>query len=296
MKQQNTNWARKKWGSYPSVAVIFNITIALSIAGFLGLLFLYANELSASLRENLEVKLYLRKDLSEAESMKIRDKLVVLPFLKYENEQPAVRYVSGEEAEKILAEKTGEDFRKILEFRVLPGTYFLKIRQEYAKKEAFAAVANELGKIEGVAEVALEETSLNEINDNLQKLAWVMLLFTLIFATASVILIDNAVKLALYSQRFLIRSMQLVGAESDFIQKPYLQNAALNGVAAGIAASILAFFINLLLRGILDEIALPYYKFFALCFLLVLCGVLISSTSTYWAVKKYLSKSLDDLF
>lgn len=287
---------KKKWGSYPSVSVIFNISVALSVAGFLGLLFLFAEELSVALRENLEVKVYLKKDLSEPESIKIRDKIAEMPFVRYENGQPALRYVSGADAEKMLIEKTGEDFKQILDFNVLPGTYFVKIKQEYSDKIAFEEVKNSFLKTEGVTEVVREEAALSEINNNLEKIALVMLFFTFIFALASAVLIDNAVRLALYSQRFLIRSMQLVGAEANFIRKPYLQNAALNGILASISATIMVFILNLLLTYITEDIVLPFYKFVGLTFVLIILGIGISTASTFWAVNKYLKKSLEDLF
>jgi cell division transport system permease protein len=296
MKPKNQSLTKKKWGSYPSVSVIFNISVALSVAGFLGLLFLFANELSVALLENLEVKVYLKKDLSEAESIKIRDKIAEMPFVRYENGQPGLRYVSGTDAEKMLIEKTGEDFKQILDFNVLPGTYFVKIKQEYSEKTTFEEVKNSLLKTEGVSEVVREEAALSEINNNLEKIALVMLFFTFIFALASAVLIDNAVRLALYSQRFLIRSMQLVGAEANFIRKPYLQNAALNGILASFSATIMVFMLNLLLTYITEDIVLPFYKFAALTFVLIILGIGISTASTFWAVNKYLKKSLEDLF
>ncbi len=296
MKPKNQSLTKKKWGSYPSVSVIFNISVALSVAGFLGLLFLFAEELSVALRENLEVKVYLKKDLSEPESIKIRDKIAEMPFVRYENGQPALRYVSGADAEKMLIEKTGEDFKQILDFNVLPGTYFVKIKQEYSDKIAFEEVKNSFLKTEGVTEVVREEAALSEINNNLEKIALVMLFFTFIFALASAVLIDNAVRLALYSQRFLIRSMQLVGAEANFIRKPYLQNAALNGILASISATIMVFILNLLLTYITEDIVLPFYKFVGLTFVLIILGIGISTASTFWAVNKYLKKSLEDLF
>ena len=289
---------KKRLGSYPSVNVIFSITLALFVIGLFGILFIHANKLTSIIRENIEVQVYLNHNVSENQRISIQQTLATKPWVRIKGEDRLISFVSKEEAAKIFIEETGEDFSEFLAENPLRDAFTIKIEDEYYEPAKLEEIKTEVEKIRGVFEVVYIESLVNSINKNLTKISLVLLGFALILLAVVVILINNTIKLALFSQRFIIRSMQLVGAKGNFIRKPFLFRSSVNGLIGGLLASALLFgLMQYAYKRIEDLVMLKDINETLLIFgFLLFLGVIIGFLSTYRAINKYLKMSLDDLY
>ena len=289
---------KKKLGSYPTLLVVFSITLALVVIGLFGLLLVHAQKLSEVVRENLEVQVYLDRDLPETELLRLQQDLGQQAFVAERNGKPQIRFVSKEEGARQLLQSTGEDFRQFLGDNPLRDAYVLKIKPEFTDTLHLRQLNRSISTQRGVFEVQYPQDLFASINNNLTRVSLVLLGFAAVLVLVVVILINNTIKLALFSQRFLIRSMQLVGATRLFIQQPFLRRATWQGLASGVLAALLL--VALLqyaylevepLRLLRDDLRLGL-----LLLGVVVLGVVIGFFSSARAVHKYLQMSLDDLY
>ncbi len=286
---------KKKLGSYPYVSVVLSITLVLIFIGAFGCLLIYSKELERVVRENVKIQVYLKSQITEAERKKIEKVLAAKPYMV---KSSTLQFVSKEEAAKQFIEETGEDFKKFLGENPLRDAYLMNIDPAFHDKAKLVAIKTEVEKIPGVFEVYYIESLIESINQNVTKIGLIMIgLATLLLVTV-ILLINNTLRLALFSQRFLIRSMQLVGARHWFIQRPFLSRAALHGLVAGVLASLalvgLLAFAN---KHVTDLAVIQNTK--RLLFLfgsLLLGGIIISVAGTFRAVHTYLKLSLDELY
>ncbi len=289
---------KKNLGSYPSLSVIFSITLSLFVIGLFGLLLLHTNRLSEIIKDNIEIQVYLNKDISQNQRIQVLKTLSSKDYVLKNNEEAQISFVSKETAEKQFIEETGEDFKDFLGENPLRDAYIIKITPDFQNTKSLYTIRQELESMSAVFEVVYSENLVDSINKNMTKIGLLLLGFAGILLFVVVILINNTIKLALFSQRFLIRSMQLVGAQSSFIQRPFLLRAILYGIIGGIVASvILHFLMNYANTKIQDLSPLQQLdKIIILYGLLVIIGAMIGLTSTYRAIKKYLRLSLDELY
>jgi cell division transport system permease protein len=289
---------KKKLGSYPTLLVVFSITLALTVIGLFGLLLLHAHKLSQQVRENLEVQVYLERNLPETELLRLQQDLESQPYVAKHDGRPQVRFVSKEEGARQLLETTGEDFHNFLDDNPLRDAYVLKINPEYTDSTRLRLLGRSLGQQRGVFEVQYPKSLFTSINQNLERVSLLLLGFAAVLVLVVVILINNTIKLAMFSQRLLIRSMQLVGATRFFIQQPFLRRATWQGLASGILAVLLL--LSLLQYAYLEVAQLRLLRDDHLIGLLLLgvlgLGTAIGFFSSYWAVNKYLNVSLDELY
>ena len=289
---------KKKLGSYPTLLVVFSITLALTVIGLFGLLLLHAHKLSEQVRENLEVQVYLEHNLPETELLRLQQDLEHQPYVAELGGHPQVRFVSKEEGARQLLETTGEDFHNFLDDNPLRDAYALKIKPEYTDTMHLRLLGRSLGQQRGVFEVQYPKSLFTSINQNLARVSLLLLGFAAVLVLVVVILINNTIKLAMFSQRLLIRSMQLVGATRFFIRQPFIRRATWQGLASGFLASLLL--LSLLQYAYLEIAQLRLLRDDYLIGLLLLgvvgLGTAIGFLSSYWAVNKYLNVSLDELY
>jgi len=298
MSVKERKYKKKKLGSYPFVSVVFSITLALFVIGLFGLLVILTDKLTQNIQENVEMQVFLNKDLSNNEVTKISKTLSSKDYVYVKNEIPQVTTITKQEAAKQFIEETGEDFVSFLGDNPLRDVVVLKIKPEFHLPENLAEIKKEISTIRGVYEVSYIENLVNSINENLAKISIVLIGFSLILFLVVAILINNTIKLALFSQRFLIRSMQLVGATSSFIQKPFLIRASLYGFISGVFAIAilggLLYLANAKIEG-LSELQSNDNLLILIGIILVL-GTVVGFISTFAAIKKYLKLSLDELY
>jgi len=292
--------SRKKTrlGRFKFISILFSTTLSLFIVGLFGVIVIQAKTLTSIIRENIEVQIFLHKNLSDNEIKNIGRTLEAKAYVLQKENGPGVTFISQEKAAENFLESTGEDFTKFLSDNPLRDSYTIAIAEEYQTPEQIEEIVEEIKGMNGVFEVTYMADLVESINQNLTKVAIVLGGFIIILIFTVVMLINNTIKLALFSQRFLIRSMQLVGATRGFIRKPFLTRAFFFGMLAGLIASALLFGIieytkaNIDGFALLQNYTLLYYLFGGL----VLIGAMLSTFSTLQAVNKYLNMSLDELY
>ncbi len=289
---------KKNLGSYPSVGVIFSITLALFVIGLFGMLLIHTRQLTNSIRENISMQIYLSKSITESNKIKINRLLTTKAYIAKDAEKARIEFISKEKAAEMFIKDTGEDFIKFLGDNPLRDAFNIKIQAGYQQADSLKKIKAELTAIAGVYEVVYVENLVETINKNLAKVSLVLIAFTIILLVAILVLINNTMKLALFSQRFLIRSMQLVGAKSGFITRPFVWRAAFYGLISGLFASAMLLALMTYADTQIPELkALRNMQEVIIIFgSITLFGVFISALSTYKAINKYLKMSLDDLY
>lgn len=300
MKPEKTN-KKKKVGSYPFYTVVFSIALSLSIIGLLGAVVVHANKLSDVIRNNIEVHVYLNNYITKAELLKVKKVLASKPFVLRQDNTPQIQYISKEEAQAKFIKETGDDFSEVLDGNPLKSSFIVKINPKFLKVNKLKEIKAEVENIGGIFEVDLNTNKENEvasIHDNLTKVKFALLAFTVIAIIAIMFLINNTIKLALFSQRFLIRSMQLVGATASFIQIPFLRRAFIHGLFGGFFASATTYGLTKYGYAKIDGLSElhDFQNMMILFILLPVIGSSIGWISSYLAVNKYLKLSLDDLY
>ncbi|SNR39934.1 MULTISPECIES: cell division protein FtsX [Hymenobacter] len=289
---------KKKLGSYPHTMVVFSITLALLVIGLFGMLLIHAQKLSTLVKENLEMQVYLDRNLPETQLLRLQQDFSRKPYIAYKDQQPQVRFLSKEEGAKQLIDQTGEDFQQFLGDNPLRDAYLLKINADYGDAKNLSRIREELRQEPGVFEVEYVESLITSVNKNLRNVSLVLLGFAVVLTFVVVVLINNTIKLALFSQRFLIRSMQLVGATQSFIQWPFLRRAVWQGLVSGLLAGLLL--LALLQYAYLQLEELRLFRderlIGALVVALVILGMGIGFLSSWRAVRKYSGMSLDELY
>lgn len=295
---QKTKYRKKKLGSYPYVSVVLSISLALFVIGVFGALVIYSKELERTVRDNVKIQVYLKNQLSAEQTKKIAKELQSKSFTSKADPTSSIQFVSKEEAAKQFIKETGEDFKKFLGENPLRDAYLVKIDPVFHDKASLLKIKAEVEKINGVFQVYYVENVIDSINQNVTKIGLVLMGLVALLLLTVVLLINNTVRLALFSQRFIIRSMQLVGAKRWFIQRPFLFQALWHGALAGAIASAFLFAMISFATKRIEDLNLIQNndRLFLLAGSLLLIGVIVAVASTYRAVAKYLGLSLDELY
>jgi cell division transport system permease protein len=290
--------AKKQLGYFKFGSVLFSTTLSLFIVGLFGIILIQASSLTKMIRENIEVQVFLDKELSQRQLSDLQKNLSERPFVLQIEDSVYLRFISNKEAAEAFIKNTGEDFTEFLEDNPLRDSYVFSVAEEFQSSEQLTLIAKELETQPGVFEVSYMTDLVDSINKNLFKVSLIMGGFILILIVTVIMLINNTIRLALFSQRFLIRSMQLVGATRGFIRKPFLVRAFIFGVLAGVLASSILFGLLEYTKGNIEGFAaLQNTELMLLLFAaLTIMGGLLSGFSTLRAVNKYLNMSLDELY
>jgi cell division transport system permease protein len=290
--------AKKQLGYFKFGSVLFSTTLSLFIVGLFGIILIQASSLTKMIRENIEIQVFLDKGLSQQQLAELRKNLAKRPFVLHTEDSVYLRFISNKEAAETFIQNTGEDFTKFLEDNPLRDSYVFSVSEEFQSSEQLTLIAKELETQPGVFEVSYMTDLVDSINKNLFKVSLIMGGFILILIVTVIMLINNTIRLALFSQRFLIRSMQLVGATRGFIRKPFVIRALSFGVLAGILASGILYALLEYTKGNIEGFAsLQNTELMLLLFAgLTVTGGLLSGISTLRSVNKYLNMSLDELY
>lgn len=289
---------KRKLGSYPFASVVFSTTVALSVLGLFGWILLHSTRLGAQIQESLEIQIYLNNNISPSDINKIQTSIASKPYTLIKENKPQVLLITKEEAAKQFIQSTGEDFKEFLGDNPLRDLLAVKVYGQYQSLDSLSKVKSEIEAIRGVFEVDYEESLIESINQNMTKIGLILLAIAGFALLVVIILINNTIKLALFSQRFLIRSMQLVGATGKFIQRPFLIRSAFYGFVAGFLACLIiygfTYYMNTLIDGLRELQDLE--GFLVLYALILLLGMIVGYLSSLRAIRKYLKMSLDELY
>jgi len=274
------------------ISTIFSITLVLLMLGILGLILVHAKNLSNYVKENIVLNIIVDEGAKEAD---------VLQFQKELNANPAVKqtqYVNKELAAKNLTQDLGEDFVNFLGYNPLLSTVDVYLKADYANNKSIDTLKANLSKNPVVKEVIYQSSLIDMVNKNINTIGLIVLGFAAILLVISIALINNTIRLAIFSQRFLIKSMQLVGATKNFIRKPFILLAMLHGLIASFIAIIILLGLLYYAQKEIPEIVIlrNYTEFGFVLLFLVGTGILITALSTTFAVSKYLRLKIYDLY
>ena len=276
--------------SYASVVV--SISLVLFMMGLLGLLVLNARRISDHVKEHFVFTVMLKPDARELEVRQFQKSLGLKDYVL------STEYVSAEEAAALLKEDLDEDFVNFLGFNPLANSIDIRFRANYATTEVLSVVAVELGDHPLVQEVVYDKPLIQLMNENIRRIGVGILGISALLALIAVALINSSIRLSIYSRRFLIKTMQLVGATKRFIRKPFLwRSIRLGIVGALIALTLLAALLVVIERNVPELVVIHEVQLMAtLAGGTLLLGIFISWICTFFAVRKYLCLKTDELY
>lgn len=271
---------------------VISISLVLFMLGIIGFLFLNAKKLSDYVKETIGFTVFLSDDTKEAAIFQLQKLLDNKVYVK------ETRYITAEKAAEEFQKEIGEDFVEFLGFNPLVPSIDVKLHSAYANTDSIENIEKDLQEYSQIKEVYYQKSLINLINENVKKISFFIFIITVILFTIALALINNTVRLSIYSKRFIIRTMQLVGATGSFIRRPFLFRSFIYGSLASIIAMImLTAMIYLADREFNNILGLYDFEIIALLYLMVLvCGIFINWISTYFAVGKYLNIKTDNLY
>lgn len=297
MYKERKKIAKKTFGNFPFISVIFSVTLSLLLLGLFSFFLLSSFNVKNYLESNTEINIYLNKKISPSQIEQIKRTLYTKEY-SLTNTESTLNYVSSEEAAKNFQSEIGEDFVDFLGNNPLRDLIILKINSDYFDLERLNIIESDILKIPGVYQVEYSKELIDNINKNVANISFVFIGLFLILLIISVILINNTLRIALFSQRFLIRSMQLVGATANYILRPFIFRGMMYGLIAGIISSgMLYVIIEIADRRISNlELVISLEQLGVIFISLIFTGIIMVILSTYSAVSKYLNSTLDELY
>ncbi|CAM3505414.1 MULTISPECIES: cell division protein FtsX [Sphingobacterium] len=274
------------------VSTVISIALVLLVTGMLGLLLVHAKNLSKYVKENIVLNVIVNDGTSEGDVLSLQKDLEKDPYVLRSV------YISKEIAAKNLKEDLGEDFVQYLGHNPLLPSLDVYMKENYANTDSIKTFIEKISKNNRIKEVVYQESLIDMVNKNVRIIGMIVLAFAVILLIIAVALINNTIRLAIYSQRFLIKSMQLIGATKNFIRKPFITYGIIHGLLGSLIAILLLILtLKFAQQQIPELVFLRNWFEFAVIFLgVIFIGILISGLSTYFAVTKYLKAQSNDLY
>ncbi|MCB9285466.1 MAG: hypothetical protein H6563_15480 [Lewinellaceae bacterium] len=274
---------------------IVSVALVLFLLGFFGLVLLQARQLVALLKEEVNLIVEIDEAANDEEKTALREYLESSDFLK----AGSLRYISKEEGIQLLRDDFGSDFMETGLPNPLYDVFVFNVKSAFMHPDSLKNIRSDLMKTwYTVSDVYYQQGLIDTLARNLRRIGWVSLGISLFFIFVAFVLIHNTIRLALYSNRFLIKTQELVGASWEFISRPFLRRSVWNGVLSGLLGIALLNGLLWLAQQEIPELQeLHNWPSILILFsALILVGVLITWSSTYYVVNKYLKMRVDDLY
>ncbi|GHT41528.1 cell division protein FtsX [Bacteroidia bacterium] len=275
------------------ITATVSIALVLFLLGLILLIYFFANNFSTQVKETLTVDIVLKDGTKQEQIKTLRADLNGQPFTK------ETFFHSKEEAVLELKEELGQSPEEFLGFNPLPDVIVVRLNAAYASPDSLAVVKKNLeGYSADIKTTEYREDLLQTVNNNLKHLCMGLLILAAVLMCISYVLINNTIRLMIHAKRFLIHTMQLVGAKKSFIMKPFVVSNSKSGIVAAIlACGMLYAMISYTIGELPDMAVLLDTELMLILFLCVLLlGVLISCIATFFAVNKYLNADVDELY
>jgi cell division transport system permease protein len=293
MSKQDKFVKRRLYAS--AISTVVSISLVLFMLGLVGFIILTSEKISVMVKENIGFSVYLENNAKEVETLQLQKLLDAAGYIK------STTYISKEEAAQIMREDLDpqEDFIQFLDgHNPLPASIDAILHADYAHTDSIQWIVAELNENEIVKEIVYSKSLVDLINENLQKISLFILAFSLLLFIIAIALINNTIRLTIYSKRFLIRTMQLVGATKGFIRRPFIVTGISHGIlAASLAIALLTGFLYFAHQQIPELIEIQDLNLLiSLMTGILITGIVISYLSTFLAVRKYLRLKTDELY
>jgi cell division transport system permease protein len=271
---------------------IIGVTLVLFLLGIVGWLVINANKLGDYFKENVEVRTFLRGELSAKDSASLIEYIASRPYVN------SYEFLTKETAKQKYIDEGNEDWNKVLDYNPLPNSINFRLKKEYVNVDTLEAIKADLEQNMHVTDVQYQRALVTTLDRNIRQVSIGLLIIAILIAVSVIFLIDNTIRLAMFSNRFLIKTMQMVGATRWFIAKPLNIKAVINGAISAVIAIALVYAVILATRNFLPELAALHDTnlMLVLFVALLIIGISISVFSTYRSVLKYLKMKLDDLY
>ena len=289
-KRDQDSYKTRLRSSY--LTLIVSISLVLFLLGILGLVIINARGLSDYFRESLSFSVWLKDDTKEADIRMLQKDLDAKHYVK------STEYISKDEAAEKMKEELGEDFISFLGDNPLPPSIDVYLISSYTVPDSVSKIEKYILQYPFVKEVLIPESLLFLINENVKKISLFLLVISSFLLLISLTIINNTIRLSVYSKRFLIRTMQLVGATRAFIRKPFIVQSAFHGFLA----ALIAIMLMLALLYLIEKEFFMMFTFqntellILLGAVIIIIGILINILSTWFSVNRYLSISEDKLY
>ena len=274
------------------ITSLISISLVLTMLGLLGIILVNGRQLSEYVREKIGFTLVLRDNVKPAEIKRLQEKLNTSKYVK------TTRFIDKETASKELTEQLGEDFNGFLGYNPLFESIEVKLYASYTNSDSLQYLEKKFLSYPQVKEVYYQKDLVQIINQNIRKITVFVLIISVLLTVIFIALINNTIRISVYSQRFTINTMQMVGASNSFIRKPFLRQSLLMGFYGSIIANVIIFIGIYLYRNelqglISSDVIYPTGIVFSGVFML---GLLFSWLSTFFAVNKFLKMKFDEMF
>ena len=274
--------------SYMSIVII--MSIVLFLFGFFGVFVISSNSIANSFKENFSVSIFFQDNVKQIEVAQLQNELLMSDYID------KLSYVSKESAVLIMKEEYGEDFIQDLGYNPLVNSIDLNFKSQYVEAVKIDSISEIIKKNKYVDEIVYDKNLINLINDNIKRVTFWLIPSICIFLIITFLIINSSIRLSIYSNRQLIKTMQLVGATKSFIRKPFLKtNAFLSLISSFLSISLIILIINYLDNNINFLNNIEPKTIFILCLFMILLGLTISYISTFFATQNILKIKADKL-
>ncbi|MBK56696.1 MAG: cell division protein FtsX [Flavobacteriaceae bacterium] len=272
--------------------VTISISIVLYVLGAFVFLVVNADEVSNDFKENIPLTIYLKESAKKIEINQLQKKISLKNYTK------STEFISKEQGAELLIKEIEEDFLEFLGTNPILNSIDIYLKAEFVKSDVLYNIDNEFSKNEIVDEVRYDSPLVSLLNENLKKIKIGILVIASFFLTISILIINNSIRLSIYSDRMLIKTMQLVGATKSFIRKPFIKTHVNLGIVGSIIAIIFLYLSVIYLEKNVDEIYFLFdFKIIILLFVsLILFSIVITFICTFLATQKFLKSKIEQLY
>ncbi len=273
-------------------SVVLSIALVLFLLGLLGIILLNAKKVSDHFKEQVVVTIYLKENAKEVEVKQLEKSLVMSDYVK------STEYVSKEQAAEFMKAETGEDFMDFVGYNPLQNSIDVHLKADYVTSEHLETVSEEALNKKFVDEVSYDNDLVNLMNDNVKKISFWVLIISALFTVIAVLLINSSLRLSVYSKRFTIKTMQMVGATKQFIRRPFIWKSIRLGIIGATLALIGMAIVFYYLNKTFPELELMNNAILVGILFIVIfgLGIVITWISTHFATQRFLNLRTDELY
>lgn len=289
-RQEEIVLGRRLKTSY--ISTVVSIALVLYVLGLLGLIIMHTRKLSEHVKENIGFSIIITDNARTAQISQLQKTLDLLPAVK------SAEFISSDKAAEDLSEELGEDFVGFLGYNPLFPSIEVRLQAAWANFDSLVVFESQVLESNIVKEVDYQKNLVHIVNENIRKIGLFLLLFGILLLVIAFSLINNTIRLSVFSKRFLIKSMQLVGATQAFIRRPFVIKGVVQGIiGAAISIALLLLSLYAAQKSVPELINFQDIEMLFTMFVLVIfLGVIVSWISTYFAVRKYLHIKTDYLY
>lgn len=288
--KQNKIIHKRLLTSYTSTLI--SVALVLFVLSLIGLLLTSERALSKQIKEKVGFTLFLKPDIADADMFELRKKIDALEMVK------STEYISAEEASNRLAETLGKEYIDLADGNPIPPSLEVHFYADYATPENFILIEQQFKNNEYVDSIHYDRSHVQNLNSNIKKISFFLLILGILLLIVSIVLIHNTIRLSIYSKRFLIKTMQLVGATNHYIRSPFLLRGTFQGFLSGIIAVSMSIGILYFMHSQATEfVKYLDFELLGVVFLsVILVGMLLTFIATFIALNKFLKLNKDELY